>query len=60
MKAREGVIKTDVFGKHLEKLFPILEGDTSDSGSFDNVLEFLVASGRRIEEVIMVNEHVLL
>jgi glutamate synthase domain-containing protein 1 len=29
-------------GDDLAKLYPVVERDMSDSGSFDNVLEFLV------------------
>jgi len=42
MRAREGVLKSDLFGDDLEKLFPIVEDGGSDSAAFDNVLELLV------------------
>lgn len=42
MRAREGVLKSDLFGEDLEKLFPIVEDGGSDSAAFDNVLELLV------------------
>ena len=42
MNSREGVVKSDLFGTDLYKLFPIVEPDCSDSGMFDNVLEFFV------------------
>lgn len=53
MYARQGVIKSDVWGDELRKLFPVCEPDCSDSGSFDNVLEFLYHSGRKLQEVVM-------
>ena len=53
MSAREGVIKTNQFGDDLEKLFPIIEADCSDSGNFDNALEFLLMSGRTLQEAVM-------
>ena len=53
MSAREGVIKTEQFGEDLEKLFPIIESDCSDSGNFDNALEFLLMSGRTLQEAVM-------
>ncbi|HEX7037641.1 MAG TPA: glutamate synthase large subunit [Pseudomonadales bacterium] len=53
MNARQGVVKTDLFGPDLEKLFPIVEKDTSDSGTFDNVLEFLLMSGRTLQEAVL-------
>ncbi len=53
MSAREGVIKTNQFGDDLEKLFPIIEADCSDSGNFDNALEFLLMAGRTLQEAVM-------
>ncbi|MBA3484623.1 MAG: glutamate synthase subunit alpha, partial [Pirellulales bacterium] len=53
MSARQGVVKSDLFGGELEKLFPIVEPDCSDSGTFDNVLEFLLMSGRSLPEAMM-------
>ena len=42
MKAREGVMKSSIFGDDLKKLYPVVEPSLSDSGSLDCVLEFLV------------------
>lgn len=53
MTARQGVVKSDLFGDDIKKLFPIVEPDCSDSGTFDNVLEFLLLSGRTLQEAIM-------
>ncbi len=53
MTARQGVVKSDLFGDDISKLFPIVEPDCSDSGTFDNVLEFLLLSGRTLQEAIM-------
>jgi glutamate synthase (NADPH/NADH) large chain len=53
MNAREGVADSELFGDDLKKLFPIVEPDTSDSGKFDNVLEFLLMSGRTLQESIL-------
>ncbi len=53
MTARQGVVKSDYFGADISKLFPIAEPDCSDSGTFDNVLEFLLMSGRSLQEAIM-------
>ena len=53
MSAREGVMKTDLFGSDLEKLFPVIEPDCSDSGNFDNALEFLLMTGRTLPEAIL-------
>ena len=53
MNAREGVLHSELFGDELEKLFPIIEPNCSDSGNFDNVLEFLLMTGRSLPESIM-------
>lgn len=54
MKAREGVMKSELFGDELKKLYPVVEPNLSDSGSFDCVLEFLTeASDRTLPESVM-------
>ncbi|XP_073839510.1 uncharacterized protein [Musca autumnalis] len=54
MKAREGVMQSEVFGDDLKKLYPVVEPNLSDSGSFDCVLEFLTAaSDRTLPESVM-------
>ena len=53
MNARQGTVETDLFGADLQKLFPIVEKDCSDSGTFDNVLEFLLMSGRKLQEAVL-------
>ncbi|MFT5482787.1 MAG: glutamate synthase (NADPH/NADH) large chain [Halieaceae bacterium] len=53
MFARQGVVKSELFGDELSKLFPVVEPDCSDSGSFDNVLEFMLMNGRTLQEAIM-------
>ncbi|KAI1916014.1 glutamate synthase [NADH] [Ophidiomyces ophidiicola] len=45
MRAREGVLKSDIFGDELEYLYPIVEDGGSDSAAFDNVLELLTING---------------
>jgi glutamate synthase (NADPH) large chain len=53
MHAREGVAQSDLFGDELQKTFPIVEPGFSDSGTFDNVLEFLLMTGRTLQEAVM-------
>lgn len=54
MRAREGLMKSKRFGVDLSKLYPVVEPNMSDSGSVDNVLEFLVtAGGRQLPEAVM-------
>ena len=45
MAAREGVVQSELFGDSIDSLFPVVEPETSDSGAFDNVLEFLLMTG---------------
>jgi glutamate synthase (NADPH) large chain len=52
MQTRESLLKTDVFGNDLRKLFPIIEPGKSDSASLDNVLEFLVLTGRNLPHAL--------
>jgi glutamate synthase (NADPH/NADH) large chain len=53
MAARQGKLATDVFGDRLKDIFPVIDADCSDSGSFDAVLEFLLLSGRSLAEATM-------
>ncbi|XP_045534417.1 glutamate synthase [NADH], amyloplastic [Papilio machaon] len=54
MKAREGVMKSNLFGDELKKLYPVVEPNLSDSGSADCVLEFLSqCGGRSLPEAVM-------
>jgi glutamate synthase (NADPH/NADH) large chain len=53
MRAREGIAESELFGDKLAQLYPVCEPDNSDSGTFDNVLEFLLMNGRTLQESIM-------
>ena len=53
MKARQGAVKSDVFGNDMRKVFPVVEPDLSDSGTFDNILEFLYMGGRSMPDAAM-------
>jgi glutamate synthase (NADPH) large chain len=52
MQTRESLLKTDLFGSDLQKLFPVIEDGKSDSASLDNVLEFLVLTGRSLPHAL--------
>ncbi len=52
MQAREGLMKSEVFGEDLKKLLPVIEPGKSDSASFDNVLEFLHLTGRSLPHAL--------
>ncbi len=53
MKARQGRLHSDLFGKDMEKLFPIVTEDQSDSACLDNTLEFLLLGGRSLPHAMM-------
>ena len=53
MNSRQSQAKSDVFGSDINKLFPVIEPDCSDSGSFDNMLEFLLMNGRKLQDSVM-------
>ena len=53
LTARQGVVASPLFGDDMSKLFPLVEPDFSDSGTFDNALEFLLLSGRSLQEAVM-------
>jgi glutamate synthase (NADPH/NADH) large chain len=53
MEAREALLKSDVFGDAIEDFRPIMRPGGSDSASLDNVVDFLVASGRSLPHVMM-------
>ncbi len=52
MTARESIMKSDLFSDDLDKLFPIIEPDKSDSASLDNALEFLVLTGKSLPQAL--------
>jgi glutamate synthase (NADPH) large chain len=53
MKARQGRLHSDLFGKDMEKLFPIVYEQQSDSACLDNALEFLLLGGRSLPHAMM-------
>lgn len=53
MAARRGTAASGLYGQELAKLFPVVEPHCSDSGTFDNVLEFLLMTGRTLQEAIL-------
>ncbi len=54
MNAREGVMENEEYGHELNNLYPIVEKNLSDSGSLDNVVEFLVqCSDRSLPEAMV-------
>ncbi len=55
MRAREALIKSDVFGSQddLEKIFPICTPGASDTARFDEVLELLHLGGRSLAHAVL-------
>ncbi len=53
MRARESQLASDLFGRDLEKVMPIVRPGGSDSASFDNVLELLMLAGRSLPHAAM-------
>src|SRR6201992_2777898 len=55
MRAREALIKTDIFGSEddVEKLFPICTPGASDTARFDEALELLHLGGRSLAHAVL-------
>ena len=54
MNAREANLKSEVWGKDIANLKPIISKGGSDSESFDQVAEFLLNSGRTLFDLMMI------
>ena len=53
MRAREALCESPLFGEDLKKLFPVVIEGSSDSASFDQVLEFLHMAGRPLPLAVL-------
>jgi glutamate synthase (NADPH/NADH) large chain len=53
MRAREGLLESSVLGEDLDKILPVIREGGSDTATFDNVLEFLVMTGRSLPHAIL-------
>ncbi len=53
MNTRQGLLRSELFGDDLEKVFPIIQPGGSDSGALDNCLEFLHLAGRSLPHAMM-------
>ena len=53
MRAREGLLQSDLFGDDLGRILPIIREGGSDTATFDNVLELLVMAGRSLPHAIL-------
>jgi len=54
MMARRRSMKSEVIGGDLEKLWPLIGDGMSDSATFDNALELLVAGGYSLAHAMMI------
>ena len=52
MNARQSVLESSLYGGKIDKLFPVIMPEGSDSGSLDNAVEFLFQSGRSLPHVM--------
>ncbi|MCX5710630.1 MAG: glutamate synthase large subunit, partial [Candidatus Omnitrophica bacterium] len=53
MSAREGLLASELFGKDIEKLKPVIVPGGSDSAAIDNAFELLTLSGRSLPHAMM-------
>ncbi len=53
MRARESQLASELFGRDLAKVMPIVRPGGSDSATFDNVLELLMLAGRSLPHAVM-------
>ncbi len=53
MRAREGLLQSDLLGDDLKKILPVIREGGSDTATFDNVLEMLVMAGRSLPHAIL-------
>ena len=67
MHSRQAVLESEFYGDDIEKIFPVIAPEGSDSASFDNAMEFSVSLGlldraRRYDDdsraVVKAREHV--
>jgi len=52
MNARQSVLQSPLHDGHIDKLYPVISPDGSDSASLDNAVEFLYQSGRSLAHVM--------
>ncbi len=52
MNARQSVLDSSLYSGQIDKLFPVIMPEGSDSASLDNAVEFLYQSGRSLPHVM--------
>jgi len=53
MRARQSILKSDLFGADLKRTYPIIDETGSDSSMFDNALEFLCENGWSLPHALL-------
>jgi glutamate synthase domain-containing protein 2/glutamate synthase domain-containing protein 1/glutamate synthase domain-containing protein 3 len=53
IRAGQSNFVSDLFGKDIKKVVPVINTDNSDSAQFDNVVELLSLSGRELPHAMM-------
>lgn len=53
MAARKATMSSEILGEDLDKLWPLIGDGASDSATFDNALELLVAGGYSLSHAMM-------
>jgi glutamate synthase (ferredoxin) len=53
VKARQSTLKSDMFGADLQRLFPVINEDGSDSAMLDDFLRLLTHAGYSLPEAVM-------
>jgi glutamate synthase domain-containing protein 2/glutamate synthase domain-containing protein 1/glutamate synthase domain-containing protein 3 len=53
MQARQGLLESNLFGRDLESILPVIVPGGSDSAAIDNLFELLVLSGRSPAHAMM-------
>src|SRR5712691_9686091 len=53
MRARQGLLESDLLGDDLKKVLPAIREGGSDTAIFDNTLEFLTMTGRSLPHAIL-------
>ncbi|MBN1516538.1 glutamate synthase large subunit [Candidatus Sumerlaeota bacterium] len=54
MHSREPILKSELLGEDLQKIFPVLDAGASDSANVDNVVELMALAGRPLHHALKV------
>ncbi len=53
MRSSQSNLVSELFGKDIKKIIPVINEDNSDSAQFDNVVELLTLAGRELPHAMM-------